>query len=144
MGPWPTQDDEKRLLFSNRSSWKCRPPLCHPEQLVCLRQVEGGMNDAKVDCGECKCHKPIVIPTGAKRSGGTCGSLDGHPTRPDAPLFIRSSLTSVRQVAREMNIHRQSLAQPHQMRALPFPLSSRANPDFLPRSTGQGSVCAFQ
>ena len=22
-----------------------------------LRQVEGRMNNAKVDCGECKCHK---------------------------------------------------------------------------------------
>jgi hypothetical protein len=29
------------------------------------------------------------------------------------------------------------------MEALPYPLSSRANPDFLPRGTGHGSVCAF-
>jgi hypothetical protein len=28
----------------------------------------------------------FVIPTGAKRSGGTCGSLDEHPIRPVAPF----------------------------------------------------------
>jgi hypothetical protein len=28
----PTQGDEKRLLSSNRSLWKRRPPLCHPER----------------------------------------------------------------------------------------------------------------
>jgi hypothetical protein len=27
--------------------------------------------------------------------------------------------------------------------ALPFVIPTEANPDFLPRSTGQGSVCAF-
>jgi hypothetical protein len=30
MGLRPTQGDEKRLLSSNRSLWKRRPPLCHP------------------------------------------------------------------------------------------------------------------
>jgi hypothetical protein len=30
MGLRPTQGDEKRLLSSNRSPWKRRPPLCHP------------------------------------------------------------------------------------------------------------------
>ena len=29
MGLWPTQGDEKRLLFSNHSDWKHRPTLCH-------------------------------------------------------------------------------------------------------------------
>jgi hypothetical protein len=29
MGLWPTQGDEKRLLFSNYCPWKHRPPLCH-------------------------------------------------------------------------------------------------------------------
>jgi hypothetical protein len=29
MGLRPTQGDEKRLLFSNYSPWKRRPPLCH-------------------------------------------------------------------------------------------------------------------
>ena len=29
MGLGPTQGDEKRLLFSNDSAWKHRPPLCH-------------------------------------------------------------------------------------------------------------------
>jgi hypothetical protein len=32
MGLRPTQGDEKRLLSSNRSPWKRRPPLCHPER----------------------------------------------------------------------------------------------------------------
>jgi hypothetical protein len=31
MGLRPTQGDEKRRLYSNRSPWKRRPPLCHPE-----------------------------------------------------------------------------------------------------------------
>jgi hypothetical protein len=31
MGLRPTQGDEKRLLSSNRSLWKRRPPLCHPD-----------------------------------------------------------------------------------------------------------------
>ena len=25
-------------------NWKRRPPLCHPEQLTCLWQIEGEMN----------------------------------------------------------------------------------------------------
>ena len=29
MGLWPTQGDEKRLLFSNNCRWRHRPPLCH-------------------------------------------------------------------------------------------------------------------
>jgi hypothetical protein len=32
MGLRPTQGDGKRLLSSNRSPWKRRPPLCHPER----------------------------------------------------------------------------------------------------------------
>jgi hypothetical protein len=32
MGLRPTQGDDKRLLSSNRSLWKRRPPLCHPER----------------------------------------------------------------------------------------------------------------
>jgi hypothetical protein len=32
MGLRPTQEDEKRLLSSNRSVWKRHPPLCHPER----------------------------------------------------------------------------------------------------------------
>jgi hypothetical protein len=32
MGLRPTQGDEKRLLSSNRSPWKRRTPLCHPER----------------------------------------------------------------------------------------------------------------
>ena len=30
----PTQGDEKRLLFSNYSAWKHRPPLCHLDRSV--------------------------------------------------------------------------------------------------------------
>ena len=29
MDLWPTQGDEKRLLFSNDCRWRHRPPLCH-------------------------------------------------------------------------------------------------------------------
>jgi hypothetical protein len=29
MGLRPTQGDEKRILFSNHTQWKRRPPLCH-------------------------------------------------------------------------------------------------------------------
>jgi hypothetical protein len=29
MGLRPTQGDEKRILLSNYSAWKHRPPLCH-------------------------------------------------------------------------------------------------------------------
>src|SRR5271154_1793713 len=32
---------------------------------------------------------------------------------------------------------------PSSMEALPSPLSSRANPDFLPRCTGHSRVCGF-
>jgi hypothetical protein len=34
MGLRPTQGDEKRLLFSNYSHWKDRPPLCHLDRSV--------------------------------------------------------------------------------------------------------------
>src|ERR1700685_427403 len=32
MGLRSTQGDEKHLLSTNRSPWKHRPPLCHPER----------------------------------------------------------------------------------------------------------------
>ena len=34
MGLRPTQGNEKRLLFSNYSVWKPRPPLCHLDRSV--------------------------------------------------------------------------------------------------------------
>src|SRR5580658_6098047 len=34
MGFGPTQGDEKRLLFSNYSHWKDRPPLCYLDRSV--------------------------------------------------------------------------------------------------------------
>ena len=34
MGHWAHQGDEKRLLFSNYSAWKHRPPLCHLDRSV--------------------------------------------------------------------------------------------------------------
>jgi hypothetical protein len=40
--------------------------LCHPVHQTCLRQVEGAMNIAKVDYGECRCRKRIVVPTGVE------------------------------------------------------------------------------
>jgi len=36
MGLRPTQSDEKRLLFSDYSPWKDRPPLCHLDRSVAL------------------------------------------------------------------------------------------------------------
>jgi hypothetical protein len=47
MGLRSTQGDERGLLSSNPSPWKRRPPLCHPEQSTCLRQVEGEMTRQK-------------------------------------------------------------------------------------------------
>src|ERR1700722_19147979 len=32
MGLRPTQGDEKRVLFSNHTQWKRRPPLCHVDR----------------------------------------------------------------------------------------------------------------
>jgi hypothetical protein len=34
MGLWPTQGDEKRLLFSSDCRWRRRPPLCHLDRSV--------------------------------------------------------------------------------------------------------------
>jgi len=36
---------------------------------------------------------PFVIPSAAKRSGATCGSLDQHPNQPEAPLVHREHFT---------------------------------------------------
>jgi hypothetical protein len=56
--------------------------------------------------------------------------LSGVVADPNSPrCFIRSSLTCLRQVAREMNsLHRRLSTPPHRMRALPYPLSFRAKP----------------
>jgi hypothetical protein len=34
MNLWPTQGDEKRILFSNDCRWRHRPPLCHLDRSV--------------------------------------------------------------------------------------------------------------
>ena len=61
---------EKHLLSSNRSQWKHRPPLCHPEQLTCLRQAEREMT--------------LAIATEA-RPGGPALSLSNGPTAKRQP-----------------------------------------------------------
>jgi len=43
------------LLISSKDPLPIR--LFIRSTLTCLLQVEGGMNIAKVDYGECKCHK---------------------------------------------------------------------------------------
>ena len=35
----------RQRLISNHHRWKHHPPLCHPEQPTCLRQVKREMND---------------------------------------------------------------------------------------------------
>ncbi len=91
---------EKHLLSSHRSPWKRLSPLCHPEHLN-LPAATYGMNERGLwGCRYLPSHsmeappsplssraKPrdlqfqsfgcseLVIPTGAKRSGGTCCSL---------------------------------------------------------------------
>jgi hypothetical protein len=82
--------DEKRPLSSNRSPWKLRPPLCHPDRSEAERrdlQFRGPswkcfstevMKDAL--CPATALHGsvalPFVIPTEAKRSGEICSSAD--------------------------------------------------------------------
>jgi hypothetical protein len=41
----PTQGDEKGLQSRQLLSMEAPPPLCHPEQVTCLRQVERRMNN---------------------------------------------------------------------------------------------------
>jgi hypothetical protein len=108
-GKWHGQNEERDT---------CAPSL--PGQLTCPQHVEGGMNNGKVDYGECKCQNELSsrpertrischaapertanaplrkerrmkIAEATKfhrKSGGaewrTCGSLDEHPTHPEA------------------------------------------------------------
>ncbi len=43
------------LISSENSLASSADPL--RSTLTCLRQVDGGMNNPRVDYGECKCHK---------------------------------------------------------------------------------------
>ena len=98
MGLWPTQGDEKRLLFSNNCRWRHRPPLCHldrsaaqwrdlrssgPFWEMCFRpRSHGPLAPPKVmKNGSCSATTvdggtalPFVISTEAQRSGEICGS----------------------------------------------------------------------
>ena len=90
----PTQGDEKRLLFSNYSAWKDRPPLCHLDRSeaqwrdlrsllgnVFRQRSRGPSGPPKVmKNGSCsvttlpgRTALPFVISTEAKRSGEICG-----------------------------------------------------------------------
>src|SRR6202020_1473300 len=101
MGRRPTQGDEKRVLFSNHTQWKRRPPLCHLDRssegaewrdLRCQRTFPGNVfrPEESWAFGPPKAMKngawsaatvvgsaalPFVISTGApkERSGEICG-----------------------------------------------------------------------
>jgi hypothetical protein len=79
MGLRPTQGDEKRLLFSNYSHWKHRPPLCHLDRSVpgfptsrCWQRTRVRLS---VERDACRSPTPRVS-TGnpGERSGEICGS----------------------------------------------------------------------
>ena len=97
MGLWPTQGDEKRLLFSNDCRWRHRPPLCHLDRSAaqwrdlrfavpswkCFSTEESwAFGPPKVmKNGSCSATTvdgstalPFVISTEAQRSGEICGS----------------------------------------------------------------------
>ena len=95
MGLWPTQGDEKRLLFSNYSRWRHRPPLCHLDRSAAqwrdLRSLLGNVFRQRshgpsgppkvMKNGSCPATTlpgstalPFVISTEAQRSGEICGS----------------------------------------------------------------------
>jgi hypothetical protein len=84
---------------------------------------------------------PLVIPTGAQRSGGTCGS---------AALSWKCFSTE------ESWAFGQALGPPKVMKngfcsattvdggtTLPFVISTGAHPDFLLRAAGNDHVCGF-
>jgi hypothetical protein len=105
---------EKNLLLSNHSPWKRRPLLCHPERT------------------RISCH--------AAQDRATCApfSKERRMEFANATNFNRKSGEA--EGSAVSLAHYQML-----MQALLFPLviPTEAYPDFLPRSTRQGRVCAF-
>jgi hypothetical protein len=97
--------NENPLLSSNHSRWKRRPPLCHPEQQTCLRQVEGEMNElceavTTTITPNGRVTLPFVIPSAAEGSAvlraipgnvfdGTPDRRDGERVHLDRMLFER-------------------------------------------------------
>ena len=99
MGLRPAQGDEKRVLFSNYTQWKRRPPLCHLDRssegaewrdLRFQRSFPGNVFRPEesrafgppkaMKSGSCSAPTlngsaalPFVISTGAQRSGEICG-----------------------------------------------------------------------
>jgi len=79
------------------------------------------------------------------RVEGNEGSESNRLTPAGPPLrFVPVRMTIILKEKNYFEGEKPFVEQPLSMEAPPSPLSSRANPDFLPRSTGQGHVCAFQ
>jgi hypothetical protein len=85
MGLRPTQGDEKRLLSSNRSLWKRRPPLCHPERtrISCCAALDMTACAAFIEESRMKLAEPLQIRgSGVERSAVPSS---------DARQFIRAA-----------------------------------------------------
>jgi hypothetical protein len=120
----PTHGDEKRLLFSNYSPWKHRSTLCH-------------LDRSAAQWRDLPSPFPLVIPTGAQRSGGTCGSValpwkcfSTEESRSFGPPEVMKNGSC-------------SAATLPGSTALPFVISTEAYPDFLLRAAGNDHVCGF-
>ncbi len=75
-------------------------PFCHPEQLTCLGQLEGEMNIARVDYGECACLQMNCHPDRSEaewrdlRFPPPASNLTGRPSCSLGayPEFLRAAL----------------------------------------------------
>jgi hypothetical protein len=81
MGLRPTQGDEKRSVSSNRSPWKLRPPLCHPDRSVPGFPTSWHSQEPRMRLSvEKGARSSSTLPrsTGnlGERSGGICSSAD--------------------------------------------------------------------
>ena len=81
MGLRPTQGDEKRLLFSNYSPWKGRPPFCH------LDRSAAKWRDLCVDALSWKCFSTggswaFGLPKVMKNGSYSATTLPGRTALP--------------------------------------------------------------
>ena len=83
MGLRPPKQMKNTLGPGNRSPWKRRPPLCHPEQLTCLRQVKEGMN------GGCSLGEPVTFRSSRFLHPTRCFSVPKrrHPERSGSQIY---------------------------------------------------------
>jgi hypothetical protein len=82
--------DEKRLLFSNRSLWKRRPPLWHPPEWSCApSNFAKRAKQVKFEpfVGEKTAGNPVRVATGAFFSG-TDGNATGREQYPMKLLMV--------------------------------------------------------